>query len=225
MTSQKDVPLPIPYYPTLARLLGGVTISIVFVYLETIHHSDPATATTAEPARAGLRMPPVSLDCDRACDDLGVCRRTLHTSLDSLSTWWPSEEARSAATRAGRGFLAQSTKSFPPSSSSPIRPYATVGTRKFESSRSLTIHRNQMRIAQILTLAGLLPQNHFTTVDQTPANEQFTGRPGDILQSVLGVSVPRGMAWGWSADRRREHGERMVRLWAERREKAQKRQK
>jgi len=39
--------------------------------------ADPDASLT----RSGLRLPPVSIDCDQACEDLGVSRRTLHICL------------------------------------------------------------------------------------------------------------------------------------------------
>lgn len=216
---------PLPYFPKLCRVLGGVTISIVLVYLE-IHHSPPEPETATQPARAGLRMPPVSLHCDQACEDLGVSRRTLHTALDSLGVWWRAEQQRSGAARSGRDFI-NSRRSFPASSHSLIRPYAIVGPRDWNQPRTLVIHRNTSRLEQILIDAGIsqpysLDLNCGTCSD-TSASTSVADGVVDVLGKALNLRQPAvGLAWGWSQQRVKEHSERMTRLWAERREKAAK---
>lgn len=212
---------PLPYFPQLCRVLGGVTISIVLVYLE-IHHSPPEPETAAQPARIGLRTPPVSLGCDQACEDLGVSRRTLHTALESLGTWWRVEASRSSAARSGRDFI-HSGRSFPASTHTAIRPYAIVGSRKHNQPRTLVIHRNPARLSQILVDAGLLTARNWAIESATYANEEVTNTVVGVLESALNLRSPAvGLAWGWSQERVKEHSERMTRLWAERREKAAK---
>lgn len=233
MTTNEDVQTyirhskidPLPYIPQLCRVLGGVTISIVLVYLE-IHHSpqDPETAT--QPARTGLRMPPVSLECDQACEDLGVSRRTLHTALDSLGVWWKLESQRSGAARSGRDFL-NTRRSFPASTQTPIRPYAIVGSRDWNDHRILAIHRNPARIEQILIDAGISePYSsdlNCVTYSETSRSTSVADTVVDVLGNVLNLQPAKGgIAWGWSQKRVIEHSERMTRLWAERREKAAK---
>jgi hypothetical protein len=212
---------PIPYHAALCRVLGGVTISIVLVYLE-IHHSPQDLDPDAQPARAGLRTPPVSLDCDQACQDLGVSRRTLHTALESLGVWWRTEQQRSGAARSGRDFI-HSGRSFPASTHTIVRPYAIVGSRKHNQPRTLVIHRNQTRLNQILVDAGLLECRNWAANSDTCVSTSVADSPSDVLENVLGLgAVKRGIAWGWSQKRVLEHSERMTRIWAERREKASK---
>ena len=216
---------PIPYIPQLCRVLGGVTIAIVFTYLE-IHHSPPDVDPDAKTPHAGLRIAPVTLDCDQACADLGVSRRTLNIALEGLSVWWGSEAKRSMASRAGRDFFATSP-SFSVLAPTSIRPYACVGSRAFQFPRTIAIHRNPQRIRQILVNSGLIstPQttNELLPENETAVTSRSTGSASDVLANVLGLApVKRGIAWGWSQERAREHSARMTRLWAERRENARK---
>ena len=209
---------PIPYFPKLCRVLGGVTIAIVFTYLE-IHHSPIERESDAKPAHAGLRMPPVALDCDQACDDLGVARRTLHTALESLGVWWRLESQRSVAARSGRDFL-NIGRSFPASTHMLVRPYAIVGKKDWNAARTLVIHRNQMRVEQILVNAGIVADPNCGPLSTTSRSGHSVHTAPMILENVLGLEPQkRGLAWGWSQERVKEHSARMTRLWAERREK------
>lgn len=209
---------PLPYFPQLCRVLGGVTISIVLVYLE-IHHSPPDPDPDAQRSRAGLRTPPVSLDCDQACEDLGVSRRTLHTALESLGTWWRVEALRSSAARSGRDFI-NSGHSFPSGTYAKVKPYAIVGSREFNAPRTLTIHRNLQRLEQIAIDAGILSPHNCVTLSDTSASTHSVHSPSEVLENVLRLGPAKGgIAWGWSQKRVLEHSERMTRLWAERREK------
>lgn len=227
MTTQQDVQDgfrrskidALPYIPALCRVLGGVTISIVLVYLE-IHHSPQEPETAAQPARTGLRMPPVSLDCDQACENLGVSRRTLHTALDSLGVWWKLESQRSGSARSGREFL-RSSHSLDGGKLDAIRPYSIVGTRQWNGPRTLAIHRNPSRLDQILVDAGLLNTIRCVTYDDTSRSTHLADSPLVIMENVLNLRPAKGgIAWGWSQKRVKEHSERMTRLWAERRENA-----
>lgn len=212
---------PVPYHASLCRVLGGVTISIVLVYLE-IHHSPQELYPAPQPARTGLRMPPVSLDCDQACEDLGVSRRTLHSALDALSVWWKNESQRSGAARSSREFL-RTYHSLDGGKLDAIRPYSIVGTRKWTSARTLIIHRNTARIDQIAVAAGLLTASRCTSYSDTSPSTHSVDAPSDVLRKALNLAPAKGgIAWGWSQKRVKEHSERMTRLWAERREKAAK---
>lgn len=208
---------PLPYFPTLCRLLGGVTISIVLVYLE-IHHSAPEPDPATQPARAGLRIPPVYLDCDQACEDLGVSRRTLQAALESLGTWWKGEAQRSSASRAGRDFI-NTGRSFPASTYTKIKPLAIVGSRKHNEPRTLAIHRNPERLHQILVDSGIIASHNWAHNPATYATKGVTDTPAIVLESLLGVSAKRGLAWGWSQERVLAQSARMTELWAKRREK------
>lgn len=226
MTTQEDVQEriqrpkigPLPYFPQLCRVLGGVTISIVLVYLE-IHHSPLEPDPDAQPARAGLRMPPVSLHCDQACEDLGVSRRTLHTALDALSVWWKLESQRSGAARSAREFL-QSSHSLDRGKLDAVRPYSIVGSREYNAPRTLAIHRNPPRLEQILVDASVITAVRCVTSSDTAPPTSVASTVLDVLGNALNLRQPAvGLAWGWSQKRVLEHSERMTRLWAERRER------
>lgn len=230
-TSPRDCPAspsglpPLPYFPSLCRVLGGVTISIVLTYLE-IHHSAQEPDLMA-PVR--LRNPPAYLDCDRACEDLGVSRRTLHTALDGIGVWWGVEEKRSAASRAGRDFISLNP-SFHVQAKARIRPYAIVGSRAYNRIRTLAIHRNYPRIAQIFVQAGVttldqLPQSiqfHCANIEANPVSSRSPYSLPDVLESACAIGRPRrvGADWGWTPERRTQQSERMKRKWAERRKSA-----
>jgi hypothetical protein len=218
--------VPLPYFPILCRALGGVTISIVLCYLE-IHHSAPEPDLQA-PAR--LRNPPIYLDCDRACFDLGVSRRTLDIALMCLGTWWKEETQRSAAARAGREFLCPSP-SFHVRNNARIKPYAIVGSRQYADRRTLAIHRNYPRLAQIFVNAGITTLNqtpqpaslHCVTNDGTCASTSVTLSLSEVLESACGIAPAKhGIAWGWSPERKMAHSRRMAELWAERRKSPKK---
>lgn len=212
-TKQDSTIDALPYYPRLCRLLGGVTISIVLCYLE-IHHSPPEPDPAALPARAGLRNPPAMLDCDQACEDLGVSRGTLDTALQSLGVWWKHEAARSAAARCSREFL-NSGRSFPRSSYVTVKPYAIVGSRQWNGPRTLAIHRNQQRLDQIATATGLLGPSKCASSSDTGNSASSL----DIAAKMLEIGpIPRGLAWGWSEERRKAASERMTAKWLKWRE-------
>lgn len=137
---------PLPYFPQLCRVLGGVTIAIVLTYLE-IHHSAPESDS---PASAGLRNPPIYLDCDQACMDLGVSRRTLHVSLCCISTWWRSEEERSRAARAGREFLNPDHTRY-----GRLKFYSATGAKTWRPGTIIRLRRNFGHLAKLLQNAGI----------------------------------------------------------------------
>jgi hypothetical protein len=217
----RDYPA-LPYYPRLGRALGGVTISIVVCYLE-IHHPAPAPDFTAPPR---LRNPPVYLDCDQACEDLGVSGRTLDIALCGVAVWWRGEQERSAAARSGRDFI-KPNPSFHVRTHARIRPYAIVGSRSYSHPRTIAIHRNFPRLAQILIDAGIIPISQ-APIDCTHLSQTYTsGRSAlsvsSVLESAIGlVPARRGIAWGWSPERKMAHSMRMAELWAERRKSPKK---
>jgi len=216
----RDYPA-LPYYPRLGRALGGVTISIVVCYLE-IHH--PASPADPE-APARLRNPPIYLDCDQACEELGVSRRTLHTALDGIGVWWGAEDQRSAASRAGRDFISLNP-SFHVRAKARIRPYAIVGSRAYNRTRTLAIHRNYPRIAQIFVQAGVttldqLPQSiqfHCANIEATSASSRSLDSLSGVLENALNLRPRRvGADWGWSQERKLDQSQRMTLFWANRR--------
>lgn len=209
---------PLPYYPQLCRILGGVTLAVVLVYLE-IHHSAP------EPA-AGRKYAPAYLDCDQACAELRVSRRTLNIALEGLSVWWKNDSQRSAAARAGREFIAASP-SFHVPLSARVRPYACVGSRAFLRPRTIAIHRNMQQIERILIESSIIPAtqtgHEYTAESETPASAHSPCSPSAVLESVLQTKpVARGLAWGWSEDRRVAASARMTEFWAKWRETREK---
>jgi hypothetical protein len=215
---------PLPYIPTLCGALGGVTVSIVLVYLE-IHHSAPEPDPQA---RAGLRNPPIYLDCDQACEDLGVSRRTLHTALDGIGIWWGDEAKRSAASRAGRDFISVNP-SFHVRAKARIRPYAIVGSRAYNRTRTLAIHRNYPRIAQVFVQAGVttldqLPQSiqfHCANIEDSSASSRSLDSLPGVLENTLNLRPRRvGADLGWTPERRTQQSERMTRKRSERRKSA-----
>ena len=202
------LPAPLPYYPTLARALGGPTISIVFVYLE-IHH--PAPAPDLE-ATEGRKNPPVYVDCDAACEDLGVSRRTLHVALARLCAWWKSEEARSAAARSSREFFAPDHSRY-----GKIKPYSLVGSRYQLANQTFAIRRNLGKLRIILDNAGFqstrkpnpVLSNTYTPESQVYASEGVT----DTLPAILEKASKLGMRNGWTEERKRSQSEIMRSIW------------
>jgi predicted transcriptional regulator len=153
------------------------------------------------------------LDCDQACEDLGIAGRTLDTALQSLGTWWRDESQRSAAARSGRDFH-NSVQSFPPSTLAKIKPYAIVGSRAHARPRTLVIHRNYQRLDQILAHAGILQPNKVITLSETSALGHGVRGGLDVLESELQIGpAKRGIAWGWSEERRKATSERMTAKW------------
>lgn len=215
---------PLPYFPQLCRVLGGVTISIVLVYLE-IHQSALEPDPDAIRSLAGLRNPPAMLDCDQACQDLGVSRRTLHTALESLGSWWKAEAQRSAASRSGRVFLRYDN-----TRAHPVRPYAFVGSRSFLKPRTIAVHRNQPRLAQIFIDAGITElreptrslYGRYAEFSETCVSSRSLGSLSDLLGESLKVTpAKRGLAAGWSDERRMRQAAKMTEYQAEQRKKRQ----
>jgi len=130
----------------LCHALGGVTISLVVVYLE-IHHK--AKSDDSE-RPAGLKSTPVCVDCDQACRDLGISRRTLLVSLCCISTWWKSEEERSRAARAGREFLNPDHSRY-----GRLKFYSATGSKTWRPGTIIQLRRNFAHIENLLQNAGI----------------------------------------------------------------------
>jgi hypothetical protein len=137
---------PLPYFPALCRLLSGVTISLVVCYLE-IHHPAPEPDLQSF---TGHQNPPIFLDCDQACEDLGVSRRTLHVSLCCLSTWWSSELERQRAARASREFLNPDHSRY-----GRLKFYSVTGSKTLRPGTVIQIRRNYGHLAKLLQDAGI----------------------------------------------------------------------
>jgi hypothetical protein len=136
----------LPYFPALGRALGGVTISLVVCYLE-IHHR----ASTPDPeACRGVRNAPIHLDCDQACEDLGISRRTLHICLCCVSTWWKTEEERSRAARAGREFMNPIHSRY-----GRMKVYSVTGSKTWRPGTIIQLRRNVTHLKNLLQNAGI----------------------------------------------------------------------
>ena len=193
-----DANEPLPYYAGLAKVLHGPTLALVLTYLE-FHHPAPQDPPESYP---GAQERPVMLDCDMACQALGISRRTLHIALCCLGCWWGTEESRVRAARVDREFLNPSHHG-PPKGHDPVKPYSVTGTKAWSESRSLTIRRNLPKLQSILVQAGIIEPyaKHINPLSQDLsdcARVQTVSTLPQILRSVLP---------NWS-DRRAERWER-----------------
>jgi hypothetical protein len=128
------------------------------------------------------------------------------------------ESQRAAAARSGRDFI-KSGRSFPSGTHMNVTPYAIVGSREFNAPRTLAIHRNLTRLDQILTDAEILKANNFVPDSQTSASQRSLDSTGVVLENALGLGPQkRGLAWGWSDERRLAASERMTAKWLRYRE-------
>ena len=185
---------PLPYFPDLAKTLHGPTLALVLTYLE-FHHPTPAGAAGLN---SSLSSAPITLDCDQACADLGISRRTLHIALSCLGCWWSTEEARSRAARAGREFL-NLAHSLPPKGHDPVKIYSVTGSKAWQTHRSLAVRRNYSKLASILAQARIIPdQSHLVANGDTCAPSSTVS----YLPHILAKLMPN---WG---DRRAERWDR-----------------
>jgi hypothetical protein len=178
---------PLPYFPTLGKLLSGAMISLVVCYLE-IHH--PAPPAENEPS-AGRKNLPIYLDCARAAAELGVSRRTLHINLCCLSTWYLREGERERSARAGREFLRPEHTQH-----GKIKLYSIVGPRNWRAPQTLAIRRNLPQFAHILASAGIkiiaVPQNPmFSPLSQTSVFAHSVHSLPEILDKACGIKQDR----------------------------------
>lgn len=185
---------PLPYFPNIVRQVRGPTNAMVLTYLEMIYPA-PQDANGAILDRA------VTIDCDQACQDIQVSRRTLHVALRCLGSWFLTEDARGLAERAGRAFI-NSDHSF----QSSIKPFSVVGAKAYGLDHlTLSIKRNFQRLNAIFSRAGLdfLQYPTFSTsspVFPIAANDDVcaSGRCASVLARIM-------PAWG---DRRAERWDR-----------------
>jgi hypothetical protein len=134
---------PLPYHPNLKRELQSVTAALVLTYLE-IHHPAPRDPNDA------ILNTPVTLDLDAVATDLGVSRRTLCVNLSILGAWWPTEEERSRAARAGREFLNPSHSRY-----GRIKPYSATGPKTWRPGTMIQLRRNFGQLKNLLQKAGV----------------------------------------------------------------------
>ena len=180
-----QLPEPLPYWASLAKVLHGPTLALVLTYLE-FHYPAPQDPSESH-SRASEQ--PVVIDCDRVCADLGVSRRTLHIAFSCLGTCWSTEEERGRVARAGREFI-NPAHSLAPQGHDPVKIYSFTGSKRYTSpARSLLIRRNLPKLANVLTIAGLtqLPLSELqltAKIDVCAPSSTVNTLPG-LLKSVL----------------------------------------
>jgi hypothetical protein len=185
---------PLPYYASLAKVLHGPTLALVMTYLE-IHHPPPQDTPELNSSPANT---PILIDCDTACADLGISRRTLHVALSCLGACWGTEVDRNRAARSGREFLNPS-HSLKPTGHDPVKIYSFTGPRQYLKPQILAMRRNYSKLASVLARAGL---TH--TQPQVTDIEAIGGQVSTVftLPAILASVAPN---WG---DRRAGRWER-----------------
>src|ERR1700721_572085 len=185
---------PPPPFPNLVRQVRGPTNAMVLTYIEMIYPC-PQDANGAVLDRA------VTIDCDQACRDIQVSRRTLHVALRCLGAWYLTEGDLGRAERAGRAFINADH-----SLHGPVKIYSIVGSKCFSQPHSiLSVKRNWPRLNAIFASTKLaflqypfvstpFGANHVPMNDDTGA----TSRCASILARVM-------PDWG---DRRAERWDR-----------------
>ena len=134
---------PLPYFPNLKGHLRSVTASLVLTYLET---HDPAPRG----ADGAILTTPVTLDLDAVAADLQVSRRTLCVNLSVLCAWWPTEEARSRAARAGREFINPDHSRY-----GRLKFYSATGSKTWRPGTIIRLRRNFGQLTKLLQDAGI----------------------------------------------------------------------
>jgi hypothetical protein len=134
---------PSIYYPNLKRELQSVTGSLLLTYLE-IHHPTPRGPDGA------ILTTPVTLDLDAVAADLQVSRRTLCVNLSVLCAWWPTEEARGRAARAGREFLNPDHTRY-----GHWKFYSATGSKTWRPGTIIRLRRNFAHLTKLLQDAGI----------------------------------------------------------------------
>jgi hypothetical protein len=134
---------PLPYFPNLKRELRSVAAALLLTYLE-IHHPAPRGPDDA------ILPTPVTLDLDAVAADLQVSRRTLLVNLSILCAWWPMEEARSRAARAGRDFLNPDH-----TRCGRWKFYSATGPKTWRPGTIIQLRRNFACLTKLLQDAGI----------------------------------------------------------------------
>jgi len=148
-THPRDYPVlpsglpPLPYHPHLKRELRSVTAALVLTYLE-IHHPAPRGPDGA------ILTTPVTLDLDAVAANLSVTSRTLLVNLSILCAWWPTEEARSRAARAGRDFLKPDHTRY-----GRWKFYSATGPKTWRPGTIIQLRRNFAHLSKLLQEAGI----------------------------------------------------------------------
>jgi hypothetical protein len=195
---------PLPYFPTLAKVLHGPTISLVMTYLEIYHQSPQDSVDRLPECSPGASDAPFTIDCDTVSEHLGISRRTLHIALTCLGCWWSTEDARSRAARAGREFI-NPNHSLGPTAHDPVKIYSVTGNRQYSRPQVLIMRRSLPKLASVLANAGLhTSSNHFTAKDDICApSSSVLSLPQILLKMLPDWSDRRAERWDrW----RRENG-------------------
>ena len=196
-----QLPDPLPYHASLAKVLHGPTLALVLTYLE-IHH--PLQQDSPETPQSAIQAP-ITLDCDAVCAALGISRRTLHVAFSCLGCCWGSEEDRNRAARAGREFL-NPNHSPNPNGHDPVKIYSFTGPKSYFRNRIIILRRNYPKLATVLAAAQLLPNQLHCPLkcDVSVIGRSVSSELPKILKSVLpDWSDRRSGRWDrW----RREHG-------------------
>jgi hypothetical protein len=132
--------------------------------------------------------------------------------MHQLSTFWLTEEARSAAARSGREFSNPNHSRY-----GKIKPYSTVGSKHQGTNQRWAIRRNYGRINNILAQAGI-------GLWQLPADEPLKTYPLEIdisdsersaqdVVQYLEKAVLLGVRNGWTEERRTRQAEKMKAVW------------
>ena len=193
---------PLPYFPNIVRQVRGPTNAMVLTYLEMIHPA-PQDENEAILDRA------VTIDCDQACQDIQVSRRTLHVALRCLGAWYLTEDLRGRAERAGRVFINTDH-----SLNGVIKCYSVVGSKDFLAAHNrIAIKRNLPHLNALFDRAGM-PYLQCPVVSTLSATSRNVAKSGICATgrcaSALAQMMPR---WGdRRADRwdrwRRENGKK-----------------
>lgn len=134
---------PLPYFPNLKGQLRGVTASLVLTYLE-IHRPAPRGPNGA------ILTTPVTLNLDAVAADLQVTSRTLLVNLSILCAWWPTEEARRCAARAGREFLNPDHTRY-----GRWKFYSATGSKTWRPGTIIQLRRHFACLTKLLQDAGI----------------------------------------------------------------------
>ena len=196
---------PLPYFPTLAKVLHGPTISLVMTYLEIYHQSPQDSVDRLPECSPGASDAPFTIDCDTVSEHLGISRRTLHIALTCLGCWWKDEDARSRAARAGREFLNLQHSNTPRRGYDTVKIYSVTGSKAYTTHRILALRRNLPKTQSVLVSAGLRPQQDpFMQEDDVCApSSSVLSLPQILLKMLPDWSDRRAERWDrW----RRENG-------------------
>lgn len=92
----------------------------------------------------------MTLNLDSVAADLGVSRRTLCVNLSVLCAWWPTEEARGRAARAGREFLNPDHTRY-----GRWKFYSATGSKTWRPGTIIQLRRSFECLTKLLQDAGI----------------------------------------------------------------------